>query len=177
MMGYVTLIKYALWAALIASVVGGIWFGIHTIYKNGYTAGINEERLAWGQREITRKDELAVAVAVATKALSDQRVREVNGLTGALDAASKQNTKLGRDLALLRADGLSINSPANTGCAATSSSKENAGSGIGIVSASRIRLPVEIEDGLYRLAEDAQHVVIQYEVCRKTLMQLVDVVE
>ncbi|MCX7184928.1 MAG: hypothetical protein NTW90_06810 [Nitrosospira sp.] len=174
-MGYATLIKYALWALLIAAVIGGIWLGVHNIYQTGYTAGTNAERTSWEQREIVRKDALAKAVAEAVKAIAAARAEQVAGLTGALDHAAQQNTKLGRDIAALRnSDGLSFSSNMPR-CAAANPAAEDEGPGLGGGGASRVRLPREIEESLYGIAEDAQRVVIQYETCRRTLTPLVEV--
>lgn len=43
--------------------------------------------------------------------------------------------------------------------------------------ADREQLPEPVETGLWRLAADAQKVVIQYEAYRRALMPLIEVVE
>ncbi|QOJ19927.1 MAG: hypothetical protein HRU77_04010 [Gammaproteobacteria bacterium] len=176
MAGYATLIKYALWAALIilcTLFVGHIATNIHDgIFEDGRTA----ERAEWLEKEEKRSKELAQAVADAAQAMAKEREKQTTALTEALENEIIAKDKLNNDLAGVRAAnrGLWIDAK-NCADRAAGATAETQGTGLGGSETGRIRLPGQIEQNLWELAADAQRVVIQYETLRKTCLPLVEV--
>jgi len=177
MTGYATLIRYALWAALIIVCAGFVWWMASTIHDNIFEDGRAAERAEWQEREIKRKDELAHAVADAAKAMAADREKQVAGLTGALNDEIKAREKLNNDIAVINRTnrGLWIDAKNCRNRTAETAGKVESAS-IGSGGADRIRLPGEIEQNLQDYSVDAQKVVIQYNKCRKILEPLVEVI-
>lgn len=98
---------------------------------------------------------------------TDNLMRIINDKDAALD-------QLNRDL--VDARGLYIRTK-NAPCPADTVSGKTENTGEPASRSGRERLPESVETGLWRLAADAQKVVIQYEACRQALAPLVEVVE
>ena len=176
MTAYATLIRYALWAALIIVCAGFIWWMASTIHDNIFVAGRAAERAEWQGKEIKRDEELAHAIADAAQAMAKEREKQVNGLTGALNDEIKAREKLNNDMAAINRvnRGLWIDAKnCRNRTAETAGKTESASVGAG--GTDRVRLPEPIENDLWKLAADAQRVVIQLNTCRKTLMPLVEI--
>jgi hypothetical protein len=159
----------------IAAILGLLWFIGHGIHDNGRKV----ERAVWLKKEAKRSDELAKAIADATKAIDAEREKQTTALTEALkNDQIKAKDKLNNDLAGVRAAnrGLWIDAK-NCADRAAGATKEAQGTGFGGSEAGRIRLPGQIEQNLWELAADAQRVVIQYETLRKTCLPLVEVIQ
>lgn len=174
-LGYSTLIKYSLWALLIILCTWFVWHVAGNIHDNIFDDGRTAERVVWQEKEAKRSEELARAVADAAKAMAAEREKEVDGLTGALNNETRAKDKLTRDLNDVRNANRGMWITAKS-CADNSdgATKEVAGTGISGGGTDRIRLPGQVEQGLWELVADAQRVVIQYETCRRTLAPLID---
>jgi len=177
MTGYTTLIKFALWAALIIACIWFVWHMAGTIHDNIYEDGRLAERAVWESKEAIRSKELAKAVADAAQAMAAEHEKQVDGLTGALNNEIKAKDKLSRDLADINRTnrGLWIDAK-NCRNSANETTRKTESAGISGGETGRIRLPSQVEQDLWELAADAQRVVIQYETCRQTLIPLVEVI-
>ena len=176
-MGYSTLIRYALWALLIAACT---WFVLHvagsirdSIYQNGRLA----ERAEWQEKEFERAKQLGREIADSVSRLNAERDKQINALTGALDHESQAKDKLNRDINTVRVAnrGLWIDAQ-NCANRADETTGKAESTGVGSGSTGRIKLPRQVEQDLWELAADAQRVVIQYETCRGVLLPMVEVV-
>lgn len=177
MTAYATLIRAALWAALIIVCAGFVWWMASTIHDNIFNDGRAAERAEWQKKEIKRNEELAHAIADAAQAMAIEREKQVAGLTGALNDEIKAREKLNSDIAAINRTnrGLWIDAKnCRNSTAETTGKAESASVGAG--GAGRIRLPEKIESDLLQLAADAQRVVIQLNTCRKTLMPLIEII-
>ena len=95
-MTYERLIRYSLWAALIAAFSFGAWHMASTIHNNIFEDGRMAERAEWQKKEIERQEELGRAIAEATKAMAADREKQVNSLIGAIE--NETQAKLDLDL-------------------------------------------------------------------------------
>lgn len=178
MTGYATLIKYALWSALIIICAGFVWWMASTIHDNIYNDGRAVERAEWLGKEEKRNSELAEAIVDASQALAAEREKQTNALTEALQNEITAKNKLHNDIDTIRRAnrGLWIDAKNCANQATGKSSDENQSASIGDGGTGRVRLPEEIEFDLWKYSEDAQKVVIQYNTCRKTLAPYVEVI-
>lgn len=167
-MTYERLIRYALWAALIAAFSFGAWHMASTIHDNIFEDGRLAERAEWQKKELDRQEELSRAVAEATKAIAADREKQVNSLIGAIENETQAKLDLDRELNAARAAnrGLWISAKA---CRSNTDGSTGKTTDTGIESSTpnRIRLPEPIEQDLRELAADAQRVVIQYQTARR----------
>lgn len=176
-MGYEKLIRYGLWALFIASCILFVWWVSSSIHESIYNDGRLAERAEWEAKDAKRSDELAKAIADATKAMVAERESQTTALTEALENEIRAKERLNNDLVTLRNTnhGLWIDAK-NCADRSAGATEETQGTGIGGGGAERIRLPEKVEYDLWELAADAQRVVIQYETLRQTCLPLVEVV-
>lgn len=153
--------------ALIAATLAGIAVAA---YNNIYSRGEDAERQRWEAREALRVTQLAEVVAAERARQAAEHDKQTSILNKALTDA-QQNLDNLRRVADKR---LFIPARKDRVCpGAVPVETQDPGSRSG--ASGRERLPGEIEAGLWRLAEDAQRVVIQYEQCRAILSEVADV--
>lgn len=178
MTGYATLIKYALWALLIAACASFVWWLWSSIYDSGYDAGQKKERAAWQQEKIKLDQQMAEAIKKATDEIALERNKQSSAISEALQNEINAKQKLNDDLNNLRAAnrGLWITAQnCRNDPSAMPTETQNTGGRAG--ETDRIRLPEPIEQDLWQLARDAQKTVIQLQTCQQMLRPLVDVIE
>lgn len=158
--------RIAIYALIAATFVGMAV----AAYNNIYARGEDAERQRWRLREASRVQQLAEVIADEQAKQASDHNKQISVLNKALTDA-QQNLNNLRSVADKR---LHIPARKSRECVSAVSSKVKDTSERSSA-ASRERLPRKIEEGLWRLAEDAQRVVIQYEQCRAILSEVAEI--
>lgn len=147
--------------------IAGSWY-------QGYQHGKKIERAEWVEKNAQRDALLANELGEAMAAKARIEDENTDNLMRIIDDKDAALDKLNRDLVNTR--GLYIRAK-NTSCPANAVPGKAESTGESGGGAGRERLPEPVEAGLWKLAADAQKVVIQYETCRQALRPLVEVVD
>lgn len=160
--------RIAIYALISATFTGMVVAAYNNVYSKGETA----ERSRWELREASRIKQLAEVVAKEQLKQSIEHDKQVSVLNKALTNAQQDIN----NLHIIVDKRLFIPASKSRVCSNTVSTKAKNTSESSSTT-NREQLPREIEEGLWRLTEDAQRVVIQYEQCRTVLKELVEINE
>ena len=160
MAGYATLIKYALWALLIAACLGAIWYGVHEIQDHGKQLErlqCNKEIAALNTAKAEQDAAMAKELGESMKRVAAANEKQYQDLIGVLDDKKKSydNLKKRFDSDIAANRGLWITAPVPTpsGCPNPLPGAVDPGEESG--AAKNYRLPREVEDFLWNFAYDA----------------------
>jgi len=175
MTGYATLIRYALWASLIAVCAGFIWWMASTIHDNIFNDGRAVERAVWIQKDNERIAEQAKELGEAMKRVAAQNQQNLNKTMEVINERDQALAKLNNDMRSMRASssGMWITAKA---CPDSGTASRGQTDGTGKPSGDgQIRLPADVERRIQEIGQLAQETVIKHNACVAELRNLVNV--
>ncbi|MBS0485292.1 MAG: hypothetical protein JSS06_08805 [Proteobacteria bacterium] len=175
MTGYATLIRYALWAALIIVCAGFVWWMASTIHDNIYNDGRAAERAEYLQKDKERIEEQAKELSEAMERVAAQNRENLNKTMEVINERDKKLAKLNDDMRVMRASsrGMWISAKACPDSGETSREQTDGASKPG--GAGQIRLPADVERRIQEIGQLAQETVIKHNACVAELRNLVNV--
>lgn len=177
MTGYVTLARYALWAALIIICTWFVWHMAGTIHDNIFDDGRATEHAEWLQKDKDRIEKQAKELGEAMDRVAKQNERNITATMEVIDERDKSLEKLRNDMRTMRNNtgGMWISAKACDDSERSSlpgrndSSSEPGG-------ADQIRLPGDVERRIQEIGELAAETVIKYNACADKLRSVAKVV-
>jgi hypothetical protein len=167
--GWIQIAKAAAIVALIAAVISGIWYGVHSIHEDGRAV----ERAEWLEKEnkeLTEKQQLLDEATERNLKLAAENTKLNDKVT---NNAAKETRKIHAADAALRRDPDGLRIPAET-CRADplpGAGNSAAGDNPGGRSA-WLRLPERTEEDLYDYALKANRTRVKRDECREWALGL-----
>ncbi len=175
-MGYEMLARYGMWAVLILSVVGAVWWGAATIHDNIYEDGRRAERVIWQDAEVKKSAERnarIVQLNAKLTALEQEHNKKMSVIeTQHLKEIEDANKQKAADIAAVRAGTVKLRYAGNNSGRGSSGGTATAPVGASSVCNDKTggELPAEVTANLYAIVDDADRNTKQLRSCQEVIL-------